>query len=153
MPKHEKLSTRDICRFVLDPSQSHRECARALCVSATTVAKYRNLMRLRGVDLKKLSGLSNAEIEELVQARYEGGSRNFVEPDWSSLCRELDKPSVTAALLYQEYVESNHAAGISIDLLSESSFGRRLRSARKASRPSMRQSHLSYSPTLGQVSG
>jgi hypothetical protein len=80
---HEKLNTKDICRFVLDASRSHRECARALCVSATTVAKYRNLMRLHRIDLEKLNGLSVVEVEEFVQARYKGGSRNFVVPDWS----------------------------------------------------------------------
>lgn len=138
---HEKLNTKDICRFVLDASRSHRECARALCVSATTVAKYRNLMRLHRIDLEKLNGLSVVEVEEFVQARYKGGSRNFVVPDWSSLCRELDKPNVTAVLLFQEYVESNHSANAGANLLSESSFGRRLRAARKASRPSMRQIH------------
>ena len=140
MSKPNKLQTKDICRYILNPSRSNRACARALEISPTTVAKYRNLMKLHQVDLERLSGLPNVEIEDLVQARYKGGSQSFAEPNWSDLCVELGKPGVTIALLYQEYVES-HCADRNADLLSASSFGRRLRAARQTKSPSMRQVH------------
>ncbi len=140
MSKPNKLQTKDICRYILNPSRSNRACARALHISPTTVAKYRNLVKLHQVDLERLSGLSNVEIEDLVQARYKGGSQSFAEPHWSYLCAELGKPGVTIALLYQEYVES-HGADRNAELLSASSFGRRMRAARKTKNPSMRQVH------------
>jgi len=140
MQKTEKLQTKDICRYILSPLRSNRSCAQALGISPTTVAKYRNLMKLNQVDLEKLNNLSNVEIEELVQARNKGGSHSFVEPDWLEICAALGKPGVTIALLYQEYVES-HRGAQNADLLSASSFGRRLRTAREAKSPSMRQVH------------
>ncbi|WP_170431703.1 IS21 family transposase [Ruegeria arenilitoris] len=140
MSKSRKLQTKDICRYILNPSRSNRACARALNISPTTVAKYRNLLKLHRIDPEALSSKSNIEVEDLVQARYKGGAQIFAEPDWPALCVELGKPGVTIALLYYEYVES-HRADRNADLLSASSFGRRLRAARKMKNPSMRQTH------------
>lgn len=152
MSKPRKLQTKDICRYILNPTRSNRSCAQVLSISPTTVAKYRNLMKLHQVNLTKLNSLSNVEVEDLVQARYQGGSHSFTEPDWSDLCAELSKPGVTIALLYQEYVE-RHRGTQCADLLSASSFGRRLRAVRKTKNPSMRQVHPAGARSFVDFSG
>lgn len=142
MNKRKGLAVKDICRVAVDPSRSHREVGRLLGVSATTVAKYRNLMKLHQVNRARLDTLTDTEIEELVQARYAGNPGQFIEPNWDHLSAELQRKGVTVALLYQEYVETAAREAQSTPLLSQSSFGRRLRAASKKHRLSMRQTHL-----------
>lgn len=121
MLKGTNLTAKDICRVAIDMTRSHREVGRLLGVSATTVTKYRNLMKIHKIDRVKLGGLSDADVEELVQARYKGGHRNFVDPDWDTLCAELGKKDVTIALLYQEYVDAQLPLSTERSMLSLSS--------------------------------
>jgi transposase len=141
MNKRKGLAVKDICRVALDPSRSHREVSRLLGVSATTVAKYRNLMKLHQVDRNRLDGLTDLQIETLVQARFAGNPQQFFEPDWEHMSAELQRKGVTVALLYQEYAEMAAQQAHSAPLLSQSSFGRRLRTASKKHRLTMRQTH------------
>lgn len=136
-----KLCPKDVCRLALNERVSNREISRIAGVSATTVAKYRQMMRLHRIDGAALKALSEAELLEALQARYKGGAKTFIDPDWDHVYREYQKPGVTIALLYQEYVEScagkNGGA-----ILSDASFGRRLREHCKTRGLSMRQEHL-----------
>ncbi|WP_029406951.1 IS21 family transposase [Thiomicrorhabdus sp. Milos-T2] len=138
----QKLSPRDVCRIAIDERLSHREVARVANVSATTVNKYRSLMKIHGIKNKdELNKLSNTELEEIIQARYKGASKNFIEPDWDQVYLEYQKRDVTITLLYQEYVEASSDIN-GATLLSESSFGRRLRKFCQVRGLSMRQTHL-----------
>lgn len=138
MHNNQNISVRDICRVALDEARSHREVGRMLGISPTTVSKHRNLMRIYGIDRPRLDQLSEVAIEELVQARAKERSSQAVEPDWEHLCKELSRPNVTRALLFQEYI-LQHQGQIT---LSETSFGRRLRAQMKKQKLSMRQNHL-----------
>ena len=141
MPENTKLTIKDICRAACDLSQSHREIGRLLGVSPTTIAKYRNLMRIHQIDRTRLKALPDTEIETLVQAKYHGGQRQFAEPDWELLCQEMSKKDVTIALLYQEYVENLAKTADTSHPLSLSTFSRRLRKTLKARKTTMRQTH------------
>lgn len=141
MSNQKKPSVKDICRVAVDTTRSHREVGRLLGVSPTTIAKYRNLMKLHKVDRDRLQTLTNDEIEVLVQARYTGGSHTFAEPDWAVLATELQRKDVTVALLYQEFADALSQQSPDAPLMSQSSFGRRLRHASKKRRVSMRQTH------------
>lgn len=136
-----KLKPRDVCRLALDERLSNREVGRVAGVSATTVGKYRALMKINGMGRAELDLTSNEALTELLQARYRGGAKTFIEPDWDAVYQSYQKRDVTVALLYQEYVEASEglAGGA---LRSESSFGRRLREHCKDRGLSMRQEHL-----------
>lgn len=141
MPNQKKPAVKDICRVAIDMTRSHREVGRLLGVSPTTIAKYCNLMKLHKIDRDRLQTLTNREIEKLVQARYTGGSQIFAEPDWDVLATELQRKDVTVALLYQEFADALSRHSPDAPLMSQSSFGRRLRRASKKRRVSMRQTH------------
>ena len=136
-----KLKPRDVCRLALDERLSNREVARVSGVSGTTVGKYRVMMKIHGVTRADLDSMSEAELLEMLQAKYKGSAKTFIEPDWDAVYRDYQKRDVTIALLYQEYVESaGDTKGAA--LRSESSFGRKLREHCKARGLSMRQEHL-----------
>jgi transposase len=136
-----KLKPKDLCRLALDERLSNRELARISGASATTVGKYRQLMRIHHVDAAMLKTLSDAELIDLLQAKYKGGAKDFIEPDWDHVYREFQKANVTIALLYSEYSDS--CAGKKGGAVrSEASFGRKLREHCKARGLSMRQEHL-----------
>lgn len=153
MIMRNNLTAKDICRVAIDFGRSNREVGRLLEISPSTVAKYRNLMMIHKIDDARLRTLSDMEVEELVQARYRGALKNFIEPDWDYVCAQSDKRDVTVGLLYQEYVESSADLKDGASLLSESSFTRRLREAKKNRRLSMRQAHLPGAETFVDFSG
>jgi transposase len=98
-------------------------------------------MRIHHVDAAMLKTLSDAELIDLLQAKYKGGAKDFIEPDWDHVYREFQKANVTIALLYSEYSDS--CAGKKGGAVrSEASFGRKLREHCKARGLSMRQEHL-----------
>lgn len=142
MSQPSKLTAKDVCRAVIDLSRSHREAARLLGISPTTVAKYRMMLKIHAVDRDRLQSLSNDEVEQIVQACRHGAIKNFIEPDWDHLCAEADKRGVTIALLYQEYLGSCAGDGGLASIMSESSFGRKLQKIRNNRRLSMRQQHI-----------
>lgn len=139
--KRVRLKPRDVCRLALDERLSNREIGRLAGVSPTTVGKYRSLMKINGVGRVELDLMPDASLSDVLQAKYRGGEKEFIEPDWSAVYDAYQKRDVTVALLYQEYVEaSQDIAGAA--LRSESSFGRKLREHCKARGLSMRQEHL-----------
>ena len=139
--KRGRLKPRDVCRLALDERLSNREIGRLAGVSPTTVGKYRALMKINGVGRVELDLMPDAGLSDVLQAKYRGGEKEFIEPDWSAVYDAYQKRDVTVALLYQEYVESSEGlAGAA--LRSESSFGRKLREHCKVRGLSMRQEHL-----------
>ncbi len=56
-------------------------------------------------------GITNAELEEILfPGKYKNGCR-YVEPDYPYIHRELAKPGVTMALLWEEYCWKCHESG------------------------------------------
>ena len=71
-----------VVQVSLDRRLSNRDVAKALKMSPTTISKYRQLILLSGIDAEKLKILPIESLEEILQARYRGQSKNFFEPDW-----------------------------------------------------------------------
>jgi len=74
--------------------------------SALAAAPWRNLRRaeVAGQSWPLLEGLDEAALERLLFPPPPAAKgRQFAEPDWAAVHRELKRPGVTLALLWDEY--------------------------------------------------
>lgn len=129
-----------VAQLALEPSLPNREVARILKMSPTTIGKYRDLIKISNVTRETLSEFSESELEALLQAKYRGQSKLFIEPDWERVLSEYSEPDATISELYFEYAAEN-VDQENAQLMSITTFGRRLQSIRKQRKLSMRQKY------------
>jgi transposase len=126
---------REILRQKLGLGRTHRQVARSLGVSPSTVAGVFSDARALKLDLAAVDALSDADLEERL---YPKAVPSVVraEPDCAALHLELRKPAVTLALLHLEYLTAHP------DGLRYTAFCERYRTWAKRQSPLMRQVHV-----------
>jgi len=101
---------REVLRLHFESGFNHREIARALGASPTTVGQYVRRMQRAGLSYPLPTTLSDDELEARLYPpppRVEG---QRPEPDWSTVRRELSRKGVTLDLLWNEY-KAEHPDG------------------------------------------
>jgi transposase len=101
---------REVLRLHFESGFNHREIARALGASPTTVGQYVRRMQRAGLSYPLPTTLSDDELEALLYPpppRVEG---QRPEPDWPTVRRELSRKGVTLDLLWNEY-KAEHPDG------------------------------------------
>ena len=90
---------------------SQRSIAQAAGSSRNTVEKVLRTARDKGVQWSVEDDIGSRELEEILfPGKYKNGCR-YVEPDYRYIHRELAKPGVTMALLWEEYCRKCHECG------------------------------------------
>jgi transposase len=126
---------REILRQKLALGRSHREVAKSLGVSPSTVAAVFADARSLGLDAAAVEALSDTELEAQLYAKPAPACMR-PEPDCAALHIELRRPGVTLALLHVEFLEAHP------DGLRYTAFCERYRVWSKRRSPVMRQVHV-----------
>ena len=126
---------REILRQKLALGRSHREVAKSLGVSPSTVASVFAAARSLGLDAAAVEALTDTELEARLYAKATPACMR-PEPDCAALHLELRRPGVTLALLHVEYL------GAHPDGLRYTAFCDRYRVWSKTRSPVMRQVHV-----------
>lgn len=126
---------REILRQKLALKRSHREVARALGISPSTVAGVSADARSLGLDAAAVEALTDAELDARLYPKA-APSCMRPEPDCAALHLELRRPGVTLALLHVEFLTAHP------DGLRYTAFCERYRVWSKRRSPVMRQTHL-----------
>jgi transposase len=103
---YSRLSMRkifEVLRLSVADGRSHREIARAIIASPTTVGEILRRAKLAGLTYPLPTGLSEAEVEMLLYPPSAPSKTLRPEPDWAGVHRELRRKGVTLDLLWQEY--------------------------------------------------
>lgn len=126
---------REILRQKLALGRSHREVAKSLGISPSTVAEVFADARSLGLDAAAVAALSDVELESRLYAKAPPTCMR-PEPDCAALHLELRRPGVTLALLHVEFLAA-HPDGIRY-----TAFCDRYRAWLKKRSPVMRQVHV-----------
>lgn len=108
-----RLSMRKITealRLHHESNRPHREIARAIGASPTTVGQYLRRAREAGIGYPLPADLDEAALESRLFPAAVPADVVRPEPDWTQVHRELRKKSVTLDLLWQEY-KADHPDG------------------------------------------
>lgn len=125
---------REMLRLRFELRLSCNKIAESCNLSRSTVQNYVNRAEASGVSLGNLDSLGDEELVRRVGKVGGRQSRN-AEPDHQEIARELCKPGVTKALLWEEY-KKEHPDGHCY-----SGFCNSFRKWKKDNRLSMRQQH------------
>lgn len=93
----------EVLRLSVADGRSHREIARAIIASPTTVGEILRRAKLAGLTYPLPAGMSEAAVEGLLYPPSAPSKTQRPEPDWASVHRELRRKGVTLDLLWQEY--------------------------------------------------
>lgn len=143
LPMHD---LREILRQKLALGRSHREVARSVGVSPSTVASVVADARAHGLDAAAVDAVTDAELEERVYPKSPPSCMR-PEPDCAALHVELRRRGVTLALLHVEYL------GAHPDGLRYTAFCDRYRAWQKRHSPVMRQVHIAGDKLFVDYSG
>ena len=95
--------------------------------------------RYKGVQWPVEDEVGNRELEEILfPGKYKNGCR-YVEPDYRYIHRELAKPGVTMALLWEEYCRKCHECGETPYMSTQ--FGDKYRRWARVTKATMRIQH------------
>ena len=84
--------------------RSARQIGPSVGVGRSTVAEYLRRAEVAGLSWPLPEGLDEAALERLLfPPPPPAKGRQFAEPDWAAVHRELKRPGVTLALLWDEY--------------------------------------------------
>jgi transposase len=100
----------EVLRLHHEGSLSHREIARAVNASPTTVGEILRRAKQCDVTWPLPAALSEAELEAQLYPPAAPSSLARPEPDWPAMHRELRRKGVTLDLLWQEY-KAEHPDG------------------------------------------
>ncbi|MBL0352584.1 MAG: IS21 family transposase [Dechloromonas sp.] len=100
----------EVLRLSVADGRSHREIARAVDSSPTTVGEILRRAKLAGLSYPLPAGVSESGIEALLYPPSAPSATRRPEPDWAGVQRELRRKGVTLDLLWQEY-KSEHPDG------------------------------------------
>lgn len=136
MPQMIKV-VRELCRLVLNTDLSNPRIARLVQCHAGSVRRYR--ARLEELKLTWAVVLTMDDVQLLARINdgRERTRKNFYEPDWAYIDRELRRVGVTRGLLYEEYRSVRPPEGQV--MLSVRHFMRKLKAHRDKSDLVMRQ--------------
>jgi transposase len=137
---------REILRQKLALGRSHREVAKSLGVSPSTVATVFADARSLGLDAAAIEALTDAELEARLYAKA-SPTCMLPEPDCAALHLELRRPGVTLALLHVEFLAAHP------DGLRYTAFCDRYRVWSKRRSPVMRQVHVAGDKLFIDYSG
>ena len=126
---------REILRHKLALGRSHRQVARALGISPSTVAGATSDARSLGLTAAAVEAMTDAELDAKLYPK-KSPTRMRTEPDCAALHLELRRPGVTLALLHVEFL-TGHPDG-----LRYTAFCDRYRAWAKHLSPVMRQVHV-----------
>jgi transposase len=129
------LRLREILRQKLALGRTHREVARALGISPSSVAGVVAMAAAHGLDADRVQALDDEALDALLYPKAPKTSER-TEPDCAALHVELRRPGVTLALLHVEYLAAHP------DGLRYTAFCERYREWAKRRSPVMRQVHL-----------
>jgi len=100
----------EVLRLHHEGSRSHREIARIVSSSPTTVGEILRRAKQCGLTYPVVTGLSEMELEARLYPPMVASSRTRPEPDWPTVHRELRRKGVTLDLLWQEH-KTEHPDG------------------------------------------
>lgn len=100
----------EVLRLHHEGDRSHREIARVVGTSPTTVGEILRRARQCGVAYPVPPDMSEAGLEALLYAPTAPSSQRRPEPDWPAVHRELRRKGVTLDLLWQEF-KAEHPDG------------------------------------------
>ena len=93
----------EVLRLHHEGRRSHREIARAVIASPTTVGEILRRAKLAGIAYPLPVEMSEPALEAVLYPPQAPSSNKRPEPDWSAVHRELRRKGVTLDLLWQEY--------------------------------------------------
>jgi transposase len=128
--------------------RSARQIGPSVGLGRSTVAEYLRRAELAGLSWPLPEGLDEAALERLLfPPPPPSKDRQFAEPDWAAVHRELKRPGVTLALLWDEY-RGQHPDGYGY-----SAFCEHYRRWRGRLSPVMRQRHAAGERMFVDYSG
>ena len=100
---------REVLRLKFVGGVPIRAIARRIGIAASTVRATINRFQAAGLSWPLPADMTDAVLEAMLYADAGGkqGYRRQIEPDWSTIHRELKRKHVTLSLLWQEYIERN----------------------------------------------
>lgn len=129
---------RDLLRLKHAQGLSEREISAALGISKGAVGSYLSRARAAGLSWPLPPELDDDDVLELLLFPGVAGSRRpgRAVPDWAQVDRELRRPGVTRALLWEEYRAAHP------DSYGYAWFCDRYEAWKGRARPTMRQTHV-----------
>ena len=100
----------EILRLSQEGGRSHREIARVVSISPTTVGEILRRAKQCGLTYPLPAGMSEMELEAKLYPPAAPSSQTRPEPDWPAIHRELRRKGVTLDLLWQEH-KAEHPDG------------------------------------------
>ena len=100
----------EVLRLHHEGGRSHREIARLVRTSPTTVGEILRRAKQCGLSYPLPAGLSEMALEARLYPPAAPSSRSRPEPDWPAVHRELRRKGVTLDLLWQEH-KTEHPEG------------------------------------------
>lgn len=158
MPKQrmDLRMIKDIIRLRWQGQLSHEHIAQALKVSKGVVSKYLSLACAAGIDWDAAQTLDERQLTMRLLPRTNTAS-SYVEPDWATVHRELDRKGVTLVLLWQEYQAANAESrtwGYTQFWSHYKDFVRRLKRSMRQHRLAGEKMFIDFAgPTVGLVDG
>ncbi len=148
----ERLSMRRIRQVLqlhFDAQASARTIAGTLGVGRSTVQDYVARAAASGLVWPLAPELTDDELEQMLfpTPRGKPGARLHVEPDWSTLVREMKRPGVNLLILFEEY-QAAHPDGYKY-----SRFCQLFRAFERRLAPTMRQTHVAGDKAFVDYSG
>jgi hypothetical protein len=103
----------DVLRLHTEGGRSHREIARLVSASPTTVGEILRRAKQSGVTYPLPEDVSEIELEAQLYPPAVASSRSRPEPDWATVHREMRRKGVTLDLLWQEH-KTEHPNGYTV---------------------------------------
>jgi transposase len=100
----------EVLRLYQECGRSHREIARVVSISPTTVGEILRRAKQCGLSYPLPAGMSETGLEAKLYPPAAPSSQIRPEPDWPAVHRELRRKGVTLDLLWQEH-KAEHPAG------------------------------------------
>lgn len=144
-------NVRELARLILATDFGNRQIGRLLNCAPNTVGRYRRRINELALSWEQVLQIDDHALLTRINDGRDRHRRPFVVPDWAMLTRELRRPGVTVALLFQEYRSTLPPVGRV--MMSEREFSRRFEKHRKTISVSMRQVHTAGEKLFVDFSG
>ena len=140
---------RQVLQLHFGAHASARVIAREVGVGRTSVQDYLTRANAAGLGWPLAPDLTDEALEQLLfpAPSRQLGARQYPEPDWAALVREMKRPGVSLSILWEEY-DAVHPQGYRYSRFCElyRAFERRLS-------PTMRQTHVAGHKAFVDYSG
>lgn len=92
----------EVFRLAMQKGMTEREISRSCSISRSTVAKYLEKVKERGLSYEQIESMGEEELRRLCRKKREKKTERPV-PDWKWVHKELRRKGVTLQLLWEEY--------------------------------------------------